>query len=161
MDSLDRLEDCVFDKPTNTDVDGEGQDYMDEDPRVLILREQGTHYEPVAITKATTELKNQAWEGATHPMEDPLEKTKTTKPFTPIKSIISVPIDFVTANIAILVKSVYDHVSIPIESVIVEFVKNPIPHKIISNSTYLLALSIFISEISKETLNSGELKQGH
>ena len=47
------------------------------------------------------------------------------------------------------------------ESVIVEFVKNPIPHKIISNSTYLLALSIFISEISKETLNSGELKQGH
>lgn len=31
---------------------------MDEDPRVLILREEGTHYEPVAITKAIIELKN-------------------------------------------------------------------------------------------------------
>ena len=30
-----------------------------------------------------------------------------------------------------------------------------------SNSAYLLALNIFISKISKETLNSEELKQGH
>ena len=94
-------------------------------------------------------------------MEDPLEKTKTTKPFTPIKSIISIPIDFVTTNIAILVVPVFNHVSIPIELVIVEFVQYPIPYKIISDSAYLLALNIFIPEISKETLNSGELKQGH
>ena len=31
----------------------------------------------------------------------------------------------------------------------------------ISDSTYLLALNIFISEIDKETLNNKELKQGH
>ena len=31
----------------------------------------------------------------------------------------------------------------------------------ISDSTYLLALNVFISEIGKETLNKKELKQGH
>ena len=31
----------------------------------------------------------------------------------------------------------------------------------ISDSTYLLALNVFISEIGKETLNNKELKQGH
>ena len=31
----------------------------------------------------------------------------------------------------------------------------------ISNSAYLLALNIFISEIGKETLNNKELKHGH
>ena len=64
---------------------------MDEDPRVLMLREKGTYWKPAAITKATTKLKNWAWKGAAHPMEHPLEKTNTTKPFTPTKSIISIP----------------------------------------------------------------------
>jgi len=31
----------------------------------------------------------------------------------------------------------------------------------ISDSTYLLALNVFVSEIGKETLNNKELKQGH
>ena len=31
----------------------------------------------------------------------------------------------------------------------------------ISNSAFLLALNVFISEIDKETLNKKELKQGH
>ena len=91
-------------------------------------------------------------------MEDPLEKTKTTKPFTPTKSIISIPIESFFANIAILVKFVHDHVSIPVESIIVESVKNSTRHKIISNSTYLLVLNILISKICKETLNDEELK---
>ena len=58
MDNIEQLEDYVFDKPTNMDIDGEGQDYMDEDPRVLMLKEEGTQWELAAITKATTELKN-------------------------------------------------------------------------------------------------------
>ena len=43
MDNLEWLEDYVFDKPTDMDVNGEGQYYMDEDPRVLMLKEEGTH----------------------------------------------------------------------------------------------------------------------
>ena len=66
-------------------------------------------------------------------MEDPMEKTKTTKPFT-------------------LVKFVCDHVSIPIESILVESVKNSISHKIIFDSAYFLALNVFISEIRKKLL---------
>ena len=54
-------------------------------------------------------------------MEDPLEKTKTTKPFTPSKSIISIPINFASANIAIPIESVFDHMSTPIESIIIGF----------------------------------------
>ena len=134
---------------------------MDEDPRVLMLREEGTHQEPTTITKAMTELKNQAQEGATHPMEDPLEKTKTTKPFTFTKSIISIPIDFVSTKIAIPTESVYDHVSILVGSITVESIKNSNPYKIIFYSTQLLALNVLISEICKETLNGEELKQGH
>jgi len=91
-------------------------------------------------------------------MEDPLEKTKTTKPFTPTKSIISIPIESFFANIAILVKFVCDHVSIPIESITIESVKNSTHHKIISNSAYLLVLNILISKFCKETLNDEELK---
>ena len=151
----------VFDKPADMEVDGEGPDYMDEDLRVLMLKEEGTHQEPDAITKATIELKNYAWEGAAHLMEDPLERTKTTKPVTSTKSIISIPIESVFANIAIPVESICDHVSIPIESIPVEFVKNSIPHKIIFDLAYLLALNVFISEIGKETFNGEELKQEH
>ena len=40
-------------------------------------------------------------------------------------------------------------------------IKNSFPYNMISNSTYLLALNVFISEIGKKTLNNKELKQGH
>ena len=133
IDNIEQLDGYVFDKLANMEVNGEGPDYMDEDPRVLMLKEKGTRQEPTAITKAITELKNQTWEGAAHPMEDPMEKTKTTKPFT-------------------LVKFVCDHVSIPIESILVESVKNSISHKIIFDSAYFLALNVFISEIRKKLL---------
>ena len=75
-------------------------------------------------------------------MGDPLEKTKSTKSFTHTKNIISISIEFTFANIDITIESVSNGVSI-------------------SDSAYLLALSIFISEISKETLNGEELKQLH
>jgi len=91
-------------------------------------------------------------------MEDPLEKIKTTKPFTPTKSIVSIPIESVSASIAIPVESICDHVSIPVESIPVESIKNSTPYNIISDSAYLLALNVFILENSKETFNNGELK---
>ena len=43
MDSIERLDTFVTDKPTDMEIDGEAIDYMDEDPRVLMLREEGTH----------------------------------------------------------------------------------------------------------------------
>ena len=46
------------DKPTDMEVDDEATDYMDEDPTVLTLREEGTYWEPPAIVEATTKLKN-------------------------------------------------------------------------------------------------------
>ena len=42
-----------------------------------------------------------------------------------------------------------------------EFVKKSFAYNMISDSAYLLASNVFISEISKETLNNNELKQGH
>ena len=48
----------VFDKSIDMEVDGESPDYMDEDPRVLMLKKEGTHWELAAIIEATTELKN-------------------------------------------------------------------------------------------------------
>ena len=50
---------------------------------------------------------------------------------------------------------------IPIESIPVKSIKNSTSYKIISDSTYLLALNVFILEISKETFKNEELKQGH
>ena len=58
MDSIKRLDAYVSDKPIAMKVDGESTDYMDEDPMVLMLREEGTHWEPATIVEATTELKN-------------------------------------------------------------------------------------------------------
>ena len=43
MDSIERLDVYVTDKPTDMEIDGEGTYYMDEDHMVLILREEGTH----------------------------------------------------------------------------------------------------------------------
>ena len=111
------------------EVDGESPDYMDEDPRVLMLKEEGTHWEPATIVKATTELKNWALKGAAHPMEDPLEKFKTIEPLTPSKNIISIPIESISASIVILVESIYNR--FPIESILVKSVKNSIPYNVI------------------------------
>ena len=60
-----------------------------------------------------------------------------------------------------LLEFVCDCVSIPIESILVESIKNATPYNIISDFSYLLALNAFILEISKETFNNEELKQGH
>ena len=72
MDNIEHLDAYVFDKPIDLEINCEGTDYMNEDPMVLMLREEGTHWEPPAIVEATTKLKNLAWEGATHPMENSL-----------------------------------------------------------------------------------------
>ena len=98
---------------------------------------------------------------AAHPKEDPLEKTKTTKSFTSTKCIVSIPIESIFSNIAIPIESTCDHVFILVELIPVESVKNSTPYTIIYDSTYLLALNVFILEISKETFNDMELKPGH
>ena len=94
-------------------------------------------------------------------MEDLLIKIKITKPFAPAKNIVSIPIESISASIVIPIESVGDRISSPIESIPIESVKNSTPYNIISDSTYLLALNVFILEISKETFNNKELKQGH
>ena len=94
-------------------------------------------------------------------MEDPLEKTKTTKSFTSTKCIVSIPIESIFSNIATPVESTCDHVFILVELIPVESVKNSTPYTIIYDSTYLLALNVFILEISKKTFNDMELKPGH
>ena len=58
MDSIERLDAYVTDKPIDIEIDGEGADCMNEDPMVLMLMEEETHWEPPAIVEATTELKN-------------------------------------------------------------------------------------------------------
>ena len=159
------------DKPTDMEIDSESMDYMDEDPPILMLREEGTYWELPAIVKATTELKNWAWEGAAHPMKDSMKKIKIVKSIalakkiktveliTPAKNIVSVLIEFVSTSISIPVKSICD--SIPVESDLVKSVENSFPYNMISDSAYLLALNVFISEIGKKTHNNKELKQGH
>ena len=90
------------------------------------------------------------------------KKIKTAEPVTPTKNIVSVHIEPVSASISIPVKSVCD--SFPVESDLVKFiesVENSFPFNMISNSAYLLALNVFISEIGKETLNNKELKHGY
>ena len=122
--------------------------------------------------EATTELKNWAWEGAAHPMEDSMrkiktvksvtfgKKIKTAKPVTPAKNIVSVPIKSISTSVSIPVKSVYD--GFPVESLeSVESVKKSFPFNMISNSAYLLTLNVFISEIGKETFSNKELKHGY
>ena len=59
-DSIECLDAYVIGKPIDMEIDAEGMDYMDEDLMVLMLREEGTHWEPHAIVKATTELKTWA-----------------------------------------------------------------------------------------------------
>ena len=98
-------------------------------------------------------------------MDDSVKKIKTFRPVTSVKNIVSIPIETISTSITILVKSVCD--SIPVEFVLVksnesvESIENSFPYNMISDSAYLLALNVFISEIGKETLNNQELKQGH
>ena len=77
MDSTKCLDDFVTNKPIDMEVEEEIIDDMDVDPKVLMLREEGAYWEPLDIVEATTELKNWAWEGAAHPMEDSVRKIKT------------------------------------------------------------------------------------
>ena len=89
------------------------------------------------------------------------KKIKTIKPVSPAKNIVSVPIESISASISIPVKSCD---SFLVESDLVksiESVRNSFPFNMISDSAYLLALNVFISEIGKETLNKKELKHGH
>ena len=43
MDSIERLDSYAFSKLADMEVDGESPNYMDEDLRVLMLKEAGTH----------------------------------------------------------------------------------------------------------------------
>ena len=169
MDSIEGLDASVTNKLVDMEIEEKTTDYIDIDPMVLMLREEGAYWESPAIVEATTELKNQAQEGAIHPMEDSVRKIKTVKSVTfakkikiadlvtPTKNIVSVPIESILASVSIPIKSVCDN--FPVKSI--EFVKNSFPFNMISNSTYLLALNVFISKIGKETLNNKELKHGH
>ena len=166
MDSIERLDAFMTDNLTDMEIEEEATDYMDVAPTVLILREEEVYLEPPSIVEATIKLKNWAWEGAAHPKEDSLRKTKTIKsftfakkiktaePVTPAKNIVFVPIESIAASASIPVKSVCD-------SFLVESVKNSFPFNMISNSAYLLALNVLIFEIGKETLNNKELKHGY
>ena len=93
------------------------------------------------------------------------KKIKTVELVTPAKNIVSVPIESISTSISIPVKSVCN--SIPVKPNLVntigsvESAKNFLPYIMISDSAYLLALNVFVSEIGKETLNNKELKQGH
>ena len=42
-DSIECLDAFMTDKPTDMEIDKEATDYMDEDPAVLLLREEGTY----------------------------------------------------------------------------------------------------------------------
>ena len=50
----------MTDKPIDMEIDNEGTNYIDVDLTVLMLREEGAYWEPLAIVKATTEMKNWA-----------------------------------------------------------------------------------------------------
>lgn len=58
MDSMERLDAFVTDKPIDMEVEKEAIDYMDVDPTVLMLGEEGAYWEPPTIVEVTTELKN-------------------------------------------------------------------------------------------------------
>ena len=100
-------------------------------------------------------------------MEDSVKKIKTVKsitltkklkivePITPAKNIVFVHIESISTSISIPVKSVCD--SFLVKSNLaksIESVENSFPFNMISDSAYLLALNVFISEIGKKTLNN-------
>ena len=76
------------------------------------------------------------------------KKIKSVEPVTLAKNIVFAPIESISANVSIPVKSICD--SFPVESVeFVGSVKNSIPLNMISNFAYLLDLNVFIFEIGK------------
>ncbi|KAL0008519.1 hypothetical protein SO802_010021 [Lithocarpus litseifolius] len=138
MDNIERLDAFITEKPTDMEIEEEATDYIDVDPPVLMLKEEGAYWEPPTIVEATTELKKWAWEGAAYPMEDSVRKIKivksvtftkkieTIEPITPAKNIVSVPIESISASVSIPIKSVCG--SFPFEFVeSVESVKNSFP----------------------------------
>ena len=60
MDSIERLDAFVTNKPTNMKVEEETTDYIDVYPTVLMLMEEEAYWEPFAIVEANTKLKNWA-----------------------------------------------------------------------------------------------------
>ena len=48
----------MTDNPIDMEVKEEDTNYMNVDPLVLMLREEGAYWEPLAIVEATTELNN-------------------------------------------------------------------------------------------------------
>ena len=60
MDNIKYLDAFVTNKPTDMEVEEEATNYMDVDPMVLMLGEEGAYWEPPAIVEATIELKNWA-----------------------------------------------------------------------------------------------------
>ena len=58
MDNIEHLDAFMTDKSTEMEIEEEAMDYMDVNPPVLMLREEGAYWEPLAIVEATTELKN-------------------------------------------------------------------------------------------------------
>jgi len=107
MDSIERLDAFVTNKPIDMEIDKEATDYMYEDPTVLMLREEGTYWEPSTIIEAITKLKNWAWEGAAHPIGDSVKKIKTVKSVILAKKIKTVKLVIPANNI----------VSVPNESI--------------------------------------------
>ena len=58
MDNIEHLDAFMTDKSTEMEIEEEVMDYMDVNPPILMLREEGAYWEPLAIVEATTELKN-------------------------------------------------------------------------------------------------------
>ena len=58
MDNIECLDAFVTDNPIDMEVKEEDTNYMNVDPLVLMLREEGAYWEPLAIVEATTELNN-------------------------------------------------------------------------------------------------------
>ena len=88
------------------------------------------------------------------------KKIKTAKLVTLAKNIVSAPIESISTNVSIPVKSVCDGFLVEfVESI--QSVKNSFPFNMISDFAYLLALNVFISKIGKETFYNKELKHGY
>ena len=88
------------------------------------------------------------------------KKIKIAKLVTLAKNIVSAPIESISTNVSIPVKSVCDGFLVEfVESI--QSVKNSFPFNMISDFAYLLALNVFISKIGKETFYNKELKHGY
>ena len=43
MESIEHLDAFMIDKPIDMEIDEETTNYMDEDPKILMLKEEGTY----------------------------------------------------------------------------------------------------------------------